>query len=368
MRLGILGGTFDPIHKGHILMAKTALSALGLDKVLFIPAGDPYFKSGLRNVSLAVHRLNMTKLAIEGEPAFEASDMEIAREGQTYTSDTLKELSEKYPGDELFFILGADTLVQFSTWHEPEKICDLASLAVFGRRDQTGDERLSSEIDSLRERFGARIRLVDWDGFETSSTEIRERAARDEAEDEVPAAVLEYIRGIGLYRPHPSLDQMKARLRRELKPSRFIHSLGVADTACDMACIYGEDPDRAYLAGLLHDVGKPYGGALGHAAAGAAIAEKYYGIEDKEILSAIAHHTVGSPDMGLLEEIVYVADMIEPGREGIPDLERLRELAYSDIKKAVFACAESTLSHLKEKGKSIDEATLSVYNKYREYC
>ena len=96
MRLGILGGTFDPIHKGHILMAKTALSALGLDKVLFIPAGDPYFKSGLRNVSLAVHRLNMTKLAIEGEPAFEASDMEIAREGQTYTSDTLKELSEKY--------------------------------------------------------------------------------------------------------------------------------------------------------------------------------------------------------------------------------------------------------------------------------
>ncbi|MCQ2513342.1 MAG: nicotinate-nucleotide adenylyltransferase, partial [Lachnospiraceae bacterium] len=126
MKIGILGGTFDPIHYGHLILAETAYDRFHLDKVLIMPAGDPYFKD-LDKVGADLHRAEMTKIAIWDNPHFEYSDLELKREGNTYTVDTLRILHEEYPNDELFFIIGSDTLYQMEKWNRPEEIFSLAT-------------------------------------------------------------------------------------------------------------------------------------------------------------------------------------------------------------------------------------------------
>jgi len=191
MKIGILGGTFDPIHNAHLLLAEQAREQLGLRKVLFIPAGDPWRKA-FRRVVPAKHRLVMTQLAVQDDPGFVVDDCEIAREGATYTADTLRDLHKRYAKDNLYLLLGEDALADLPFWREPEAIAEEASIVVAPRGGV-----VLPELPFDPERV-IRIKMPY---LEISSTDIRERAkAGRSLRYLVPDAVAAYIKEHKLYR------------------------------------------------------------------------------------------------------------------------------------------------------------------------
>ena len=198
-RLGILGGTFDPVHDGHLVIAEEARVRLNLPEVRFIPAGEPPHK-GVRPVTPAADRLAMVRLAIAGNPDFTVSTMEIERGGPSYTVDTLRDL-RRLEGDdcELHFIVGGDGLRDLPTWHDPDGILALCRLVVV-RRPGVGEidlPALKRQLPALRER----LTLLDGPLFDVSGTELRERArAGLPIRYQLPEAVREYIEARGLYR------------------------------------------------------------------------------------------------------------------------------------------------------------------------
>jgi nicotinate-nucleotide adenylyltransferase len=184
VRTGVLGGTFDPIHLGHLLIAEEARLSLGLDDVLFIAAGQPYFKTG-QPVSEACHRLAMVELAVASNPHFTASDVEIARPGPTYTVDTLTELRKRLGEDcDLFLILGMDSLADLDRWRRPEDIVALSTVVGFAR---PGADVLDDETRGC-------IQLLDGPQVDVSGSDIRRRVAAGlSIRYMVPEPVEEYI-------------------------------------------------------------------------------------------------------------------------------------------------------------------------------
>lgn len=199
-RVGIMGGTFDPIHKAHIALAECAKAQLSLDEVWFMPAGDPYLKHS-RKVSPVADRAAMTALAIEGHPGFRLSRLEIERSGETYTSETLTILHARYPDVHFYFIVGSDSLYQLERWHAPETILRLATLVAAEREYADRPRSFEAQVRYLEECYGADVAVLPFEEMDISSTEIRERAARGEDITAlVPAAVATYIEAHQLYR------------------------------------------------------------------------------------------------------------------------------------------------------------------------
>lgn len=198
-KIGIMGGTFDPVHCAHLMVASEAMKACGLNRVMLMPAGAPPHKEA-RTLTPPEHRLNMARLAVADMPCFEVSDLEIRTPGTDYTVDTLSLLRCEYPDARLYFIIGGDSLMALDQWRSPEKLMKLASFAAVYRPglDIGALERKRMEIIC---RFGGEITLVACRGMDVSSTEIRSRiAAGLGAGGLVPQAVEAYIIGRGLYR------------------------------------------------------------------------------------------------------------------------------------------------------------------------
>lgn len=194
-RLGILGGTFDPIHIGHLVMASYAIDALDLDRVWFMPAQTPPHKQ--REITDVAHRAEMVRLAVNLDSRFTFSDLDLRGDRPSYTSELLTILGESLPGTELFFLIGADSLATVSTWHEPEVILEKAVLGVAERPGSTIDNSVRSSVPGL----ATRIREFDSPLIELSSTEIRERRALHKSITYlVPEVVENYIVENGLYR------------------------------------------------------------------------------------------------------------------------------------------------------------------------
>lgn len=197
LKLGIMGGTFDPIHVGHLILAEQALDALGLDFVLFIPTGNPSFKRD-KLVRPAADRLHMVELAIEGNPHFLVSDMEVVREGITYTLDTLQELHALLPAAELFFIMGSDTLLTLDHWKASGQ---LAKLAIFVGVNRPGDSNASEEDLGHLHTLGFKALLLDAPALEVSSSDIRQRFESGRSVRYlVPDSVIRYAGERRLYR------------------------------------------------------------------------------------------------------------------------------------------------------------------------
>jgi nicotinate-nucleotide adenylyltransferase len=197
MRIGILGGTFDPIHYGHLVIAEECRHRLRLDQVLFVPASQPPHKRG-RTISPAVHRLAMVELAIAGNPAFSLSRIELERTGPSYSVDTLAQLREEHgEGAGLFFIVGLDALPDLLTWHKPQRILQLATLAAVTRPGYEFD--LSHIVRQIPEA-AERIVYVPAPSLDLSSTELRRRVTAGlPIRYQVPDAVERYVREQGLY-------------------------------------------------------------------------------------------------------------------------------------------------------------------------
>lgn len=198
LRLGILGGTFDPVHRGHLLLAAAASDEVGLDRVVFVPAGQPWRKAD-RHITSAEHRLAMLQLALEGDETFEIATLELEREGPSYAADTLEVLRRDHPEDELFFILGEDALADVPNWVHPERILELATLVVARRAgvEQGAVEEAGQRLAGLLDRVvWLKMPLLD-----VTATAVRERVRRGlPIGDLMPPAVEAYVREHELYR------------------------------------------------------------------------------------------------------------------------------------------------------------------------
>jgi len=200
MRLGVFGGTFDPVHVGHLRLAESAREEeeLSLDKVLFVPAGEPWRKKD-HLVSAAAYRMAMLRLAIEGNDAFALSKVELEREGPSYSIETLEALGKQHPSAELFLIMGEDALADLPNWREPDRIISLAKLAVASRGDSSA-ERLEALQKALPGVL-ARVIWVPMEVLQISGSAIRESVRRGwSIRYLVPAAVEAYIHEHALYR------------------------------------------------------------------------------------------------------------------------------------------------------------------------
>ena len=197
MRLGVLGGTFDPVHVAHLVLGEVAREDLGLDRVLFVPAGQPWRKSG-REIAAATDRIAMLRLATAGNSAFGVSTVEMDRDGPSYTEVTLEALLKEYgKSTELFFVLGRDSLADFPHWHDPQRIAELATLVV-ADRDAAG---VSSELEPALPGIVARLCWVRMPRIDIDSTGIRNRVREGRSiRYRVPDGVASYIEERGLYR------------------------------------------------------------------------------------------------------------------------------------------------------------------------
>ena len=376
-RIGIYGGTFNPPHIGHLQAAQQVITALGLTKLLVIPDRIAPHKVLPANSATPEQRLDMLRLATAACPGMEVSDLELNREGVSYTYQTVLELKAAYPQAELVLLMGTDMFLSFQNWCHPEIILENATLGIFYRGDK-GEAAAIEEKKAEMESQGAKIELVKNDIVNISSTQMRRLLAFRCAGEFLPEGVLDYIRVNRLYDtralwknlPMEVLERVVISLQN---PNRVAHGLGGRDTAVELAKRWGADVTDAARAGILHDITKAIDGPLQltlceaygkilsdfsrrypktlHALTGSLVAERIFG-ENKAVVSAIEHHTTGNADMNLLEKIIYVADYMEPNRN-FPGVETLRELAYTDIDAALKLGLEMTLEHLKRQGAEV---------------
>ncbi|MBR2213255.1 MAG: nicotinate-nucleotide adenylyltransferase [Eubacterium sp.] len=389
MKIGILGGTFDPIHNAHIEIAENAYKQFGLDKVWIMPTPCPPHKDKTK-ITPAKDRENMIRLAIDGIDGLEFCDFELHREDPVYSADTLTELKEKYPDVKFYFIIGSDSLETFASWYKPDVIVDKAQLLVVKRGEREGNIDFEKLVVDLEDKFGIMIPCIVMDEMYESSTDIR--TGEQALEQSVPENVYKYIQEHNLYKENVneawSVAKIKGDLLKRLNQHRYEHTIGVADTAKKMAEAFDVNPNKAYLAGILHDCAKYFDDTellafcadknikitqieqkkpfLLHSVVGEIIAKERYHITDEEVLSAIRWHTTGKAEMSDLEKIIFAADYIEPGRKDLPRLDYLREISTKDLDLLVRCILENMMEYLKSTDEEIEEHTLEAYNYYKE--
>ena len=197
-KTGIMGGTFNPIHIGHLLLAENAKDTFGLNEILFIPSGLSYMKKGMEIADKKM-RLEMTRLAIADNPSFSLSSIEVEREGNSYTCETLEVLHKAKPQTEFYFIVGADSLFAMETWKHPEIIFQ-SCIVLAAVRNRADNNALKEQMFRLNKKYGAKIRLIPMDEISVSSTDIRNRPPHGKSiRYMVPDNVIAYINEHRLY-------------------------------------------------------------------------------------------------------------------------------------------------------------------------
>jgi len=372
MKVGFFGGSFDPVHNEHIAIAQMAIKELSLDKLLFVPAYIAPHKPE-QKLTDGVTRIKMLSAAIKNMPKAEISDFELKSGGTSYSYLTCEHFALEYPEAERFFIMGEDMLNNFPTWKNPEKIVSLCSIAVCRRASGKAD--LSEEQADFYNRFGKRFIEIPYNGQAVSSTEVRVKARLGvDVSGLVPQGVNKLILEEGIY----YIPFARKALSLE-KEKRAAHSLRVAITAGTAARRFHIDEYSATLAGLLHDVAKnlkpdspylkgftpPVGvpDPILHQYSGAFVAEHTFGITDADVLNAIRYHTTGRENMSPLEKLIYLADMVEPGRD-FDGVDFLRSVFEKNLDKCMYLALKRSVDYLGDKKTSVYPLTLSAYEYY----
>lgn len=350
-RIGILGGMMDPVHTGHLSCARAALDA-GLERVLLAPCSAPVHRAA--PLASPQERLEMCALAAEDDARMEVSAVEL-RGGPCYAVDTVRLLQGQFPGAELVWVLGADKLPSLPQWRGAETLFRLCSFFVCPRPGADAHQPVPE----------ARLRVLPAAPADVSSGTVISRLQNlDDAEGLLPRAVSRYIALRGLYRP----DRVPDLRARGMQDRRLQHTLGVRETAVRLAELHGARMQAASEAAMLHDIAKPFPLAkmqevairyglelpqevmadanLLHGPVAAAIAREELGVTDEEVLSAIACHTTGKPGMSTLDEVIFLADAIEPNRRPYPGLNTLRALAGRDLDAAVLHAMRRTREYV----------------------
>lgn len=354
-KVGIMGGTFDPIHFGHLFIANEVLNIYNMDKIIFIPTGNPPHKKGPS--ASASDRYIMTNIATQTNKNFLVSDIEVKSNEKSYTLNTLKELKEKHPDTEFYFITGTDAIIGLPTWHQPEQ---LLSMIKFIAVTRPGINSLDVEIKikEIIDKYNAKIELLHVPLLQISSSIIRDRISKGiSVKYLLPEEVENYIVKNNLYIENPiNIEELKNKLKNNVNLKLYNHCVSTMNEAEKLALTYNIDTQKAKIAGLLHDCAKSKGvegDNIRHAITGKEHARILYNIDDEEILNAIRYHTTGRENMNMLEKIIFIADKIEPGRnyEGVHEL---RELAYKNIDEAIIKSLNSTIEYVKKRNLELD--------------
>ena len=393
MKIGIYGGSFNPPHLGHLAAAKAAVAALGLDKLVFVPAGIPPHKDLAPGSPTSEQRLEMTRVAADQllmPDITEVWDAEIHREGKSYTADTLALAAERWPGAELWLLMGTDMFLTLHRWHEPEKILALASVCAFGRTERDGEEVFAPQRELLSRTYNAKITTIAVPGLvDISSTRLRELLPKGEGREFLPQAVYGYILREKLYGTnadlkHLSVEDLRCVSYSMVFAKRLAHIRGCEEEAARLAGRWGADEERMRRAAILHDCTKyltlqehldicdQYGielcpleratDKLLHAKSGAALARHIFGVDDG-IYNAILYHTTARGGMSLEEKLLYIADYMEPCRN-FPEVGELRRLAYTDLDGAVGMGASLSMQEMVQRDKELHHDTLAAYEFY----
>ena len=345
LRIGIFGGTFDPVHMGHLLFAEAAREKAELSSVLFMPAHIQPFKQG-EWVLPDDDRLRMLRLATADNPGFGVTTVETEKGGVSYTIDSLRELRERALREgkaSLCFIIGADMFLNIKKWKDADALIREFDFVVGARPGYDG-EAAALLAAELRASHDAHIKIIANPQIELSSTEIRAHIKNGESiRYHVPECVRRYL-----------------LVREKVGGKRFEHTKRVIDLAADMALRFGESAEKAELAALLHDYCKdPSGGVendIKHGEMAAEAVNREFGIEDEDLLNAIRYHTTGRAGMSRLERIIFLADTVEPGRT-YNSISRLRETCLDDLEKGTYTVLVELKKYLIQKGLAVSEFT-----------
>ena len=384
MRLCIYGGSFNPPHVGHAAAVRAAQREANLDEVRVIPAAMPPHKALASGSPGAEERLELCRLAFGDLPGVTVSDLELRREGKSYTVDTVRAIRAEEPNAELCLLVGTDMLRTFDEWREFQTILQNVTLLA-SARDDDELETVRFHAARLEREYGARVEVIETPPLPLASTQIRRLLPeRHGAEFLAPKA---YARIVckRLYGAKPSLDWLREESYPFLHPRRVAHVWGCEHEARSLAKRWGADEGDAAEAGILHDITKKltpaeqlllsekYGiindtnelanAKLFHAKTGAALSRDLFGVPE-EIENAIRWHTTAHENMTLLEQIIYLADYIEPTRE-FPGVERLRKLAYENLRAAMILGLEMGLEEIRAEGREPHENSVRALEWFR---
>jgi len=399
MKLGILGGSFNPFHPGHLYLAEKALSALKLDRVVFVPAYCSPFKQDIKTQASVKDRVDMLAFSILGDPRFAIDSCEIKREGVSYTINTLEDIIARYlPEGKPALIIGDDCANDFLNWHESDKILQLADVAVACR------------INSGKVKYPFPHVTIQNEVMSLSSNEIRAKIAACAQSKEtdwqplVSGRTREIIESRQLYGCGGSggksgktdikyqniIQQIEAAALETLSMERFLHSRNTALMCYDLCSRYHIDPMDGYLAGIAHDLAKQTDNKtilklvksgkykissiekdrpnLLHGKAAAVLLRERFNINNKDIIDAVAVHTSGCEDMGPLAKIVYIADKTEVSRNLEPSLRMMLCAASSeeDLNRILLAVIEKMLAKLEARNLAVSKDTLKLCDKVKE--
>lgn len=385
MKIGIYGGSFNPPHLGHFAAARAAMNSLELDKLLIVPACDPPHKELSADSASPEDRLAMAQLMADQIGA-ECWDVEILREGTSYTVDTLEEAARLWPNDELWLLTGTDMFLSLQSWRAPERIMELAGICAFSRTKMDDADGFFQQRELLVRRYDARVEMITIpDMVEVSSTGIRATLAEGKGQEMLHETIYGYIIRKGLYGVKLDLTdlpvaELRAASYSMVKAKRLPHIRGTEQTAVELAHRWGADPEAMRRAAILHDCTKycsleehlaiceKYGIELDdmersaekllHSKSGAAIAKHVFG-QNEEIFTSILYHTTGRGAMTLGEKILYLADYIEPCRK-FPEVEEMRRVAESDLNEAVLMGVRLSIEEMKERNRIVHHNTLEA--------
>ncbi len=394
-KLAIMGGTFDPIHIGHLVTAEEVRHEFGVDEVLFVPTGHPPHKSNI-NMTTSEHRYLMTVLATAANPSFKVSRIEIEREGVTYTIDTIKELKRIYGENvRLYFITGADAIHKILGWKDCSELLQICDFVAVTRPGYNKDELLK-QVEELNRTYETNIHFLEVPALAISSSNIRKRIGElKPIKYLVPEEVENYIKKHSLYDYdlHLTEDekaQMYSYVASRLSPKRYAHTRGVVEMALEYAKLNGLDYDETFIAALFHDIAKELPKEeslrlceryqidlddfekshlhLAHGKIGAAILEHEWGIHKPSIINSIKYHTVGRLNMTDLEKVIYLADMTEEGRSSYKGKEQIKHLAQYNLDRAMYKALYSSYNYvtniLKQDVHPVTHELLAYYKQF----
>ena len=354
MKIAILGGSFNPVHKGHINIARYAIKELQLDKLLFVPAYKSPFKRTI--LANANHRIKMLEFNLE--PKMEISDFEIKRRGVSYTIETVRFFKQKYPRASIFVIIGSDLLYKLNKWREIKTIIDLAKIVVF--------KRTTSWTKINLKKYNCK--LLNNEIYPYSSSKFKNGDF-----SHLEPQVQKYIGKNRLY--------VKDLIMTMTNPNRYKHSLAVAQFAVKLAKLNNFDVKKTWLAAIFHDVTKNWNTKEHqtflekynidpqvvanynlHSLTGSIWLDKVYQINDREIISAVRKHTSLAKELSLLDKIVFAADKLCAGRkyEGIQED---RKLIFKDFAVGFQNIVKKTSTYLK-KHHSLTKEQIAIYEEW----
>lgn len=356
-KIGLFGGSFDPVHKAHIAIAKNALETLHLDEIQLIPTKNNPWKD--KDGASRKHRLKMLELAIQNEPCMKIQTIEIDRKDneKNYTIDTLEALIKDNPDVHYYYIMGMDQANLFDEWKKAKKISRLVQLVAFQRGGYQPDKKVIEQFHFI---------VLNNEPMTISSSDVRNGHI-----EMLDPAVLHYITKEGLY--------LETLIKCRMKEKRWKHTCSVAQLASEIAKCNGLNAKQAYIAGMFHDVAKEMDDdkayaimkeyfpdyadkpkPIWHQWVSRYVSEKEYLIDDDIILKAIEHHTTASLDISPIGKCVYVADKLDPLRGY--DSSKQIEICKKDIHQGFRDSLIDFYEFSKKKNREIDECFYEIYD------